>query len=173
MQAGCPHCGHVQSVSEENLGDAEMAEIVCAACKKTFQVENPRLQNLEAGTTRQTVESVTSQVTEDGRLLHLPEGRTISLKVLEGNDKGTVYPVLKPRVTLGRVNADILVNDPLSSRVHCALEFSEDGVVLRDLGSTNGTLVDNHPVRFAEIADGSTFQIGKHIFELQITVKEP
>jgi predicted Zn finger-like uncharacterized protein len=172
MQAGCPHCGHVQSVREENLGDAEMVEVVCTACGKTFQVANPRLQNLKAETTCKTVESVTSEVTEDGRLLRLPEGKTVSLKVLEGDGKGTVYPLLKPRVTLGRTNADILVNDPLSSRLHCAIEFSEDGVLLRDLDSTNGTLVDHHPVRFAEIADGSTFQIGKHIFELRIATKE-
>lgn len=168
MQAGCPHCGHVQTVGEVDLAGGEMVEIACTACGKPFQVENPRLQNLQAETTRKSAPPVRSETSQDGRPLRLPEGKSVGLRVLEGEGKGTVYPVLKPRVTLGRSNADILVNDALSSRLHCVLEFGEDAVILRDLGSTNGTLVDNHPVRFAEIADGSTFQIGKHIFQLRI-----
>jgi pSer/pThr/pTyr-binding forkhead associated (FHA) protein len=168
MQAGCPHCGHVQAVSEEAFGGREVTKAICTSCGKAFQVFNPRLGNLKSDTTRHAVKSITSEVTDDGRTLHLPQGKTVSIRVLEGEDKGTVYPVLRPRVTLGRSNSDIIVNDPLSSRIHCALEFTDEGVLLRDLGSTNGTLVDNHPIHLAEIADGSTFQIGKHIFQLQI-----
>ncbi len=169
MQAGCPHCGHVQKVAEDALGDLETLEVRCAGCGQPFQVSNPRLGKERGETTHRTVDSVTSEVTSDGRVLHLPAGKTVSLEVLEGSEKGTVYPVLSPRVTLGRTNADINVDDPLSSRLHCAIEFSDDGVLLRDLGSTNGTLVDGHPVHIAEIADGSTFQIGSHKFQLRIT----
>ena len=171
MQAGCPHCGHLQTVSKENLGDREKLEVSCPACGKSFQVENPQLGDLQAETTRKKLRPVTSEVTPDGRVLRLPDGKTISVKVLEGHEKGTVYPVLKPRLTLGRSNADIIVNDPLSSRLHCGLEISEEGVLLRDLGSTNGTLVDNRPIRTAALSDGSTFQIGKHSFQLLITSK--
>jgi FHA domain len=172
MQAGCPHCGHVQTVSEEAFGGREMMQITCASCGKPFQSFLPHVGDFEAETTRHAIESVTSQVTDDGRTLHLPPGKTVSIKVLEGEDKGTVYPVLKPRLTLGRSNSDINVDDPLCSRVHCAIEFTDEGVLLRDLGSTNGTLVDGHPIRLAEIADGSTFQIGKHIFQLRISSQE-
>ncbi len=168
MQAGCPHCGHVQTISEESFSGREVMQVACGSCGKAFQIWNPGLGHLEADNTRHAVESITSEITDDGRTLHLPAGKTVSIKVLQGEDKGTVYPVLKPRVTLGRSSSDIIVNDPLSSRIHCALEFTEDAVLLRDLGSTNGTLVDNHPIRLAEIADGSTFQIGTHIFQLRI-----
>jgi FHA domain len=172
MQAGCPHCGHVQTLSEDSFRGRETMQTACASCGKAFQVYNPGLGSLRADTTRHAVQSITSEVTDDGRTLHLPAGKTISIKVLQGEDKGTVYPVLRPRVTLGRSNSDIIVNDPLSSRIHCALEFADDTVLLRDLGSTNGTLVDSHPIHLAEIADGSTFQIGKHIFQLRITSEE-
>lgn len=172
MQAGCPHCGHVQTLSEDLFRGRDTMQAVCASCRKEFQVLNPGLGSLRADTTRHAVPSITSEVTDDGRTLHLPAGKTISIKVLEGEDKGTVYPVLRPRLTLGRSNSDIIVNDPLSSRIHCALEFADDAVLLRDLGSTNGTLVDSHPIHLAEIADGSTFQIGKHIFQLRITSEE-
>jgi ribosomal protein S27E len=169
MQAGCPHCGHVQPVSEEAFGSQEVMKVICPSCGKAFQVFVPRVGGFEAETTRHAVESITSEITDDGRTLRLPPGKAVSVKVLEGEDKGTVYPVLKPRLTLGRSNSDIIVNDPLSSRIHCAIEFTGDGVQLRDLGSTNGTLVDNHPIRVAEIADGSIFQIGRHVFQLRIS----
>ncbi len=168
MRAGCPHCGHIQTTSEEIFGGKEMVEIACAACGKGFMITLPRLDDFKADTTRHSLENVTSQIADDGHRLRLPAGRKISIRVLEGEDKGTVYPVLTPRVTLGRSNADIIVNDPLSSRLHCAIEFSEECVLLRDLGSTNGTLIDDRPVHMAEIADGSTFQIGKHKFQLQV-----
>jgi type III secretion system (T3SS) inner membrane Yop/YscD-like protein len=172
MRAGCPHCGHVQTTSEELFGDKEILEITCAACGQPFMVTVPRIDDFKAETTRHSLENVTSEIADDGARLRLPEGKTISVKVLEGEDKGTIYPVVKPRVTLGRSNSDIIVNDPLSSRIHCAIEFSEDCVLLRDLGSTNGTLVDDRPVHMAEIADGSTFQIGKHKFQLRIASAE-
>lgn len=170
MQAGCPHCGHVQTVSEElPHGGDEEKEVRCGSCGKSFQVAVPRARDFKAETTRRAVKAITSEIADDGRTLRLPQGKTVSIKVLEGEEKGTVYPVLRPRVTLGRSNSDIIVNDPLSSRVHCALEFTDEGALLRDLGSTNGTLVDHHPVRTAEISDGSTFQIGKHVFQLRVT----
>lgn len=169
MRAGCPHCGHVQTTSEELFGGKEIVEIFCTECGQPFMVSVPRLDDFKAETTRHALEDVTSEIADDGHRLRLPEGKAITIKVLEGEDKDTVYPVVKPRVTLGRSNSDIIVNDVLSSRIHCAIEFSEDCVLLRDLGSTNGTLVDDRPVHMAEIADGSTFQIGKHKFQLQIT----
>jgi FHA domain len=172
MRAGCPHCGHVQTTSEEVFGGREVMEITCAACAQPFMVTVPRLDDFKADTTRHSLENVTSEIADDGHKLRLPAGKTISVKVLEGEDKGSIYPIVKPRVTLGRSNSDIIVNDPLSSRIHCAIEFSEDCVLLRDLGSTNGTLIDDRPIHMAEIADGSTFQIGKHKFQLRISSEE-
>ena len=172
MRAGCPYCGHVQTTSDEPSAGKDVIDLTCPECGQSFIIMAPRLDDLQADTTRHTVDEVTLQIADDGHRLRLPEGKTVSIKVLEGDDKDTVYPVVKPRVTLGRSNADIIVNDELSSRIHCAIEFSEDCVLLRDLGSTNGTLVDDRPVHMAEIADGSTFQIGRHKFQLQISSEE-
>lgn len=172
MRTGCPHCGHVQTTTDQAFAGKDVLELTCASCGKAFTVTAPRLDELKVDTTRHSLANVTSEIADDGYRLRLPAGKTISVKVLEGQDKGTVYPVLKPRVTLGRSNADIIVNDALSSRIHCALEFSEECVLLRDLGSTNGTLVDDRPIQMAEITDGSTFQIGQHKFQLRIVPQE-
>lgn len=101
-------------------------------------------------------------------MLRLPADQQISLRVLEGADEGTVYPVVKPRFTLGRANADVLVNDPSASRLHCRLEVGDDGVLLRDLNSTNGTLINDQPVQAAMLAHGSAFRIGRNLYQLQI-----
>lgn len=83
-----------------------------------------------------------------------------------------MYAIAKPRITLGRANADVTIDDPLASRLHCVLETLEDRVQLRDLGSTNGTLVNDEPVSAAPLENGSTFRIGNHVFQLVISPKE-
>ena len=171
MEVRCPHCGNVQSVSEDVFGNREKVDVACLACGKTFRVVSPKVATLRIDTTRQSVPTVNVEYTEDGRLLALPQDKQISLKVLEGNEVGTVYSVAKPRMTIGRSNADITIDDRAVSRLHCALEISEDSVLLRDLGSTNGTIVGNQLVETATLTSGSTFRVGMHIFQLLITSK--
>ena len=173
MEIRCHHCGHTFQVTGDIfVTNRERAELVCPACNRSLQVVNPKLATFRAGSTNKKVSSITSAVADDGRLLHLPEDEEISLKALEGEEKGTVYPVTKPRVTIGRANADITINDRMVSRVHCALEISDEGVLLRDLESTNGTLVDDRPIQTAPLSHGSSFRIGSHLFQLVITRKE-
>jgi len=171
MEVRCPHCAGVQSVSEDVFGIREKVDVACLACGQTFRVVNPKVATLRMETTRKSATTVNFEYTEDGRLLALPQDKWISLKVLEGNEAGTVFPVAKPRITIGRSNADITINDRVVSRLHCALEISEDSVLLRDLGSTNGTIVGNQLVETATLTSGSTFRVGTHIFQLRITSK--
>lgn len=171
MQARCVHCGRVQSVDDNIFGNRERVEVPCPACGKAFPIVNPQLATFRSETTARKVATITSEVSTDGRLLVLPENEEISLRAVEGNEKGTVYPVTKPRLTIGRSNADIVINDALSSRVHCALEISAQAIVLRDLNSTNGTFVNDAPILTATLSNGSSFRIGGHTFQLIITPK--
>lgn len=171
MEVRCHHCGNVQTVGDDIFGKRENADLTCSACGKSFQVVNPKLATFRVDTTRKKVPSITSEVSPEGRMLRLPQNHEISLKVLEGEEKGTVYPVNRPRIVIGRANTDVIVNDRMSSRLHCALEISDEWVLLRDLGSTNGTLVNDEPIQVATLTNGSTFRIGQHIFQLVITPK--
>jgi len=173
VEIHCHHCGHVFQVTGDIfVTNRERAELVCPACKGSLQVVNPKLATFRASSTKKKVEPITSAVADNGRQLCLPGSQEISLKALEGEEKGTVYPVTKPRVTIGRANADITINDRMVSRVHCALEISDQGVLLRDLESTNGTLVDDRPIQTVPLSHGSTFRIGSHLFQLVVTPKE-
>lgn len=78
---------------------------------------------------------------------------------------GTQHPILPPGVVVGRgTESDIRINDPGVSRRH--IEFQVDQtevgphVWVRDLGSTNGMLVDGRRVEQATLLDGAVVRIG-------------
>ncbi len=63
---------------------------------------------------------------------------------------------------LGRSSkADITVDDAGVSRKHVELRITPDGVILTDLGSTNGTFVEGHKVDAATLLDGNQITIGR------------
>ena len=159
-------------VGQETLGQEERVDVPCPACKTPNSVPNPKLVTLSIDRTRKKVHQVISQISPEGELLLIPAHTEISLKVLEGGEKGTTYPVSKPRFLIGRSNGDVNLNDGMISRVHCALEISAEGIVLKDLESTNGTFVDGQKITTATLTDGSTFRVGDHVLRLVVTTRK-
>lgn len=73
-------------------------------------------------------------------------------------------PLQELPATIGRSPpAHIVLEGPTVSRRHCLLTLREDRLVLRDLGSTNGTFVDGVRID-AEVPlqDGALLTIGSH-----------
>jgi predicted Ser/Thr protein kinase len=100
---------------------------------------------------------------EPGAALSLPSGKRLSLAVLDGAERGAVFVVDRPRLLIGRSGgaaAHVELADPEASRTHAALECYGPRVVLRDLGSTNGTFCGERRVGAAELEDRSEFRIG-------------
>lgn len=54
----------------------------------------------------------------------------------------------------------VVLKDEAISRVHCELSLRDDIVVLRDLGSKNGTWIGSVRVREVELSPGSSFSVG-------------
>jgi hypothetical protein len=72
---------------------------------------------------------------------------------------GITYPLLAV-TRLGRgTDVDIRIDDPGVSRHHAEITLGTD-VTLRDLGSTNGTLVNGRMVSSVVLTDGSRIQLG-------------
>lgn len=71
--------------------------------------------------------------------------------------------------TLGRdVNNSIVVDDPFASTEHAILTFRGSAWYVEDLGSTNGTYVNGHPVDgVATIGFGDELQVGQVRFRLE------
>jgi len=100
----------------------------------------------------------------------LPVGKRLSLAVIDGPDAGQVFRMEKPRVVIGRSSADLILNDVESSRAHAAVEARDLTIILEDLGSTNGTLIDGSKiVGQVEIQNQSEFLVGSSTLMLIIT----
>jgi pSer/pThr/pTyr-binding forkhead associated (FHA) protein len=65
--------------------------------------------------------------------------------------------------TMGRATGtDFTIEAPLVSRVHCRLEIAPSGdLEVRDLGSRNGTFVNDERVEVAQIKSGDRLRIGR------------
>ena len=61
---------------------------------------------------------------------------------------------------------DVRIEDPTVSRQHCEIRVKADAVVLRDLGSTNGTYLGQARVREAEIPAGTVVRVGGSAFQI-------
>ena len=107
-----------------------------------------------------------------GVALSLPAGKTVSLQVVEGAERGRVYVLATPRLLIGRagggVGADVELQDPEASRTHAAVECHGDRVLVRDLGSTNGTFIGANRVVDAPLENGGEFRIGRTRIKLAI-----
>lgn len=106
--------------------------------------------------------------------LALPKDKTITLSVIAGPSKGLKHELSKPRVIVGRAGsgADMELDDPEVSRQHCAIEVTEDAVRVHDLGSTNGTFLDETSVRVADIEHLSEFRAGRSLLLITILPKQ-
>ncbi|MFE7274002.1 FHA domain-containing protein [Streptomyces sp. NPDC057623] len=92
------------------------------------------------------------------------------LQVVAGPDAGGVHLLHGGEIRIGRsAEADVPLDDPDVSRLHCAVTVAADGrVSVADLGSTNGTSLDGtrvtaRPVRFAP---GALLRIGESALRL-------
>jgi serine/threonine protein kinase len=118
----------------------------------------------------------TDRAGKRGAGLSLPAGKRVSVAVLDGAQKGAVYVLERPRALLGRsgarANANMEVEDPEISGAHAVIECHGQRIVLRDLGSRNGTFVAGERVKTCELTDRSEFRLGRTHFMLIVTSRE-
>jgi hypothetical protein len=88
-----------------------------------------------------------------GTLVHLGNGRSYALT---------------ETTTIGRLaECDVVVDDPGASRQHATIRRTDAGFVLTDLGSTNGTLVNDRPVQEHLLDDADRVTIGETTLEFR------
>ena len=88
--------------------------------------------------------------------------------VIYGLDLGRKYNVDRPSIVLGRSSkADIQLDQESVSRNHCKLINTGKSIMLRDLGSTNGTYVNGTVVSEHALRDGDRISLGSTIVEFR------
>ena len=100
----------------------------------------------------------TEVLAEDGHALV----RQFVLRVLVGPDAGVLYPSAKERTVVGtHQSADLVLSDRACSRFHCEIDVSGGRAIVRDLGSSNGTLIDAVAVLTAPLNDRAVLALGR------------
>ena len=72
----------------------------------------------------------------------------------------TAYPLVRAVTRIGRgADVDIRIDDPGASRNHCEIVMGSP-LIVRDLNSTNGTMVDGKRITDLVLTEGTAIQIG-------------
>jgi two-component system cell cycle response regulator len=109
----------------------------------------------------ETVVTVISKISDQ------PINLDAALVVIYGLDLGRKYDLAKSETVVGRASkADICVDQESVSRNHACITNTKKGVRIRDLGSTNGTFVNDGLVEGEqELRNGDLVKIGRTIFK--------
>jgi predicted component of type VI protein secretion system len=88
----------------------------------------------------------------------------VTLRVLDGADRGQVFENQPTPLTIGREEGNsIQLNDERISRFHIKIQEDDNKLVLTDLESTNGTRVNGETVKLWILRHGDVITIGRSV----------
>lgn len=86
-----------------------------------------------------------------------------------GTIRGISWRIGETPLVFGRgLGCDITIPDPLISRQHCVVYLEEKIPRIKDLGSSNSTLLNGRPVKEASMQPGDEIAVGKTIFVVSL-----
>ena len=154
----CTNCGHDNPDGSNFCGQ-------CGAALAPSRGETTEV--IPTGETTRTIPLVEDQPTEaltaeeEAAVSGLPSGSAL-LIVQRGANAGARFLLDTEVVGAGRHQAsDIFLDDISVSRRHATFTRTDEGVVVRDLGSLNGTYVNRDLVDESLLRHGDEVQIGK------------
>ena len=88
----------------------------------------------------------------------------VTIRILDGADRGRVYESLSTPVTIGREEGNsIQLNDDRVSRFHVKIQEDHEKLVLTDLESTNGTKVNGEDIQLRILRFGDMVTVGRSV----------
>ena len=98
----------------------------------------------------------------------------VQLVVIKGNPRGRTLSFGPGEYVVGRgAECHIRPDSEWVSRQHCTLTVTAEHVHLKDLGSTNGTLVNgNRLIGERDIVHGDTIQVGPLVLQVRMAAQE-
>ena len=88
----------------------------------------------------------------------------ITLRVLDGADRGQVFDNLQAPITIGREEGNsVQLNDERISRFHIKIQEDQNKLVLTDLESTNGTRVNGEDTHLRILRFGDVVSVGRSV----------
>src|SRR5947208_16492155 len=88
----------------------------------------------------------------------------ITIRVLDGADRGRVFQNMAPPITIGREEGNtIQLNDERVSRYHVKIQEDHSRLVITDLETTNGTKVNGDDLQLRILRYGANIAIGQSL----------
>ncbi len=110
-----------------------------------------------------------TQIIEKIRLSAPDNQNTPTLIIMRGTDTGKIFKLTHPSMSLGREKStDICINDNTISRKHCLLVSSAKTIMLIDLGSSNGTLINGSKINKQKLNNGDKITVGQTVLRFEI-----
>jgi diguanylate cyclase (GGDEF)-like protein len=117
-------------------------------------------EDMATGARSKTVVTVISKISER------PANKDACLVVIYGLELGRKYNLDTTNVIIGRSSkSEIQIDQESVSRNHAKLINTGKSIILRDLGSTNGTYVNDQLIDEYVMRDGDFIKIGRTIFK--------
>ena len=105
-------------------------------------------------------------VTAISKISDRPAAKEACLVVIYGLDLGRKFNLTRAQIIIGRSSkADIQIDQEAVSRNHCKIINSNGSIVLRDMGSTNGTYINDELIDEYLLRDGDFIKVGRCIFK--------
>ncbi len=112
------------------------------------------------------ITSVIPDADPNRKQLHL---RRIGLKVADGPDQGKAAEFDHDVIRIGAAEGNhFQLTDATVSRRHAEITRTPDGLVLRDLGSTNGTFLGQVRIKEVYLGENRSFRVGKTEMEFAL-----
>jgi pSer/pThr/pTyr-binding forkhead associated (FHA) protein len=111
--------------------------------------------------------------------------KKFNLKIIEGNDVGAVFELDEGvryevrRSPVGAMPSDIdrkrsvFLNDSEISKLHAALVVVAGELVVQDLASTNGVIVNNKKINKSLLMNNDRIKIGTTVLQVQVDTDKP
>jgi len=154
-------------VSQERLKEGDSIQIgkhtVLFLEKRTSLTGEPKDSSLFEETTKLKIE-----VPSQDLAALTPGKKSLSLKILEGQEVGRVFEVKKDKVLIGRLNSDLVLSDPSVSRQHAAIEQRENEFLFLDLKSRNGSFINGKRTESKVLIEKDSIKIGQTTLKVMI-----
>lgn len=174
----CPVCNETMALREGSASDT--SEIGCSSCGVSSPAKG-NLHKLEESVPAPPKLSDADFDSLDGTVFNnvgairpgeVPEASYEVRCILKSKDgELRKFRFSTTQITIGRADSDITLADPLVSRRHAEIERVKDQLMLKDLGSTNGTFVNKERVNLHILKESDVVRVGNTAMRIGVAVK--
>lgn len=155
---------------EEELEETEEEEgnvVFAEAEEEAVQTETPVEEPVEELASTFGPEDVQKEMEESVE----EEKAKIRITLTGVNNSDVKIAEFSTEATVGRRGTnDIIIADNAVSGCHCIFTYEDGAVFVRDLESTNGTIINGEVIDKEEIKSGDYIVLGKHKYKINISL---